>query len=370
MPKTLWRVDGQKLYQCRRRRGLTLEELSTLTEKFLEEGVQARTIQRYEDGDPCVPRKIRAVAAALQKDVEKLLTPDSLARTRNYYPTFITGANEEEFSLLYKSFECYTKIFPDERERNDPEDMERWIHKRRNAERTNDPWRDVYAVLHAGEDVIGMAYLFVRLCHPWAFGAYFGITSDDRILSRADKFLEAIVERVQITNPKVKAIIFEIDPIDFNILGEALSDLSCINVDEQLLSTLKAIRRFRFFQQSCLARVVLGLDGHPFPYWEPSWDDHITEETEGIEKILMVKSLEGHRITNSEIPDILNFIFDVVYDYADKDDDPDDILEWASHVSKLKSRVLERIGDANINRLRLPKETYRLLSRVKGQVDL
>lgn len=377
--RAIWKVNGEKLAQCRLKMGLTHEELSRQARRLLPPERTTRTerrlfsektIERYENSENGQPAYIKAIAQVLGKEPSKLWMPENLPKMQDYTPTFITGAfDEKEMRLFRKSIECYTKLFPDEMERADPEDILDWLKESHDAALTGDPSRDVYAVLHADEEVFGLACLPIDINYPWIWGAYFGVLKGWRELGRADKFLKAIGKYLETTFPTMKGMLFEIDKIDFKFLYELSSNLNEVNFNKRVLSNLRAVVRLEYFQFSG-AYAILGRDGLPLPYWQPALREPLNASNEK-EMILMVIPMGNHRVQDIELRDIFDFIYGFRYG-----GEPEDIPGYCDYVSNIRTRVEANIQEGcRIDALHIPMDIRKLLllAKIRGfedQLDL
>lgn len=333
------RVDGEKLLQLRE--PMSRKMLIQKAKMFLGENAEPmreKTIARWEKGGGANPELLEAVARVFGIALKDLIIPTEPTTT------FITDIDDQrELRLLRKSFECYEILFPNEEERDRKENIEQWIRESYAGEVTEDPWREIYGVLHIGERVFGMAYLSVHLKYPWAFGSYFGVLKGWRKGGRAQSFYKNIIKKILSINPTVKGIIFEIDPIDFTYLDEILSNLDYVHLDDSVLNNriitnLRSINRLLIFQ-TYSAKPVLRKNGSPLPYWQPALFEPLDESNEK-EMILMVNPFKDVIFESKELADIVDFIYDVLYtDSFDAEIGQVHLGGYRRYISKVKARV-------------------------------
>lgn len=264
---------------------------------------------------------------------------ECLADTLQPKVTFITDTDGEEGELLRKSFKCYEALFPDVAMRDDPADIEVWLDEARHAAANNDPWREIWSVLHIGKEVIGIAYVSTHLDHPWSFGSYFGVTRTWRGKRRAERFLEEVIGRLRAISPTTKGILFEIETIDLRLLAE-VADRSKVGGQadqEAVIRNLRFLRRLNLYQ-SYKALAIIGADSLPLPYWQPAMDEPLDTQREKL-LILMVRLLEGVEPEDIQLKDILYFIYDVFYGDAYGGAGAINIRGYRSYLAQVKARV-------------------------------
>jgi hypothetical protein len=329
-------------------------------------------------------RIVKAIARILRRDPSQLITRENLSKMLDYAPTFIDGAfdeDERELRLFHNSIQCYEKLFPDPRDRSTEEDIRQWLresYEAEQAEQTDNSLREIYAVLHADEDVFGVAYLSVYLGSPWAWVNYLGILKGWRTLGRTDKFIKDIDKYLQTTFPTVKGVVFEIDPIEFEFLkylGVNSATLERDDFDESVLSNLRAVKRLEFFQ-FYRSSVILGQDGLPLPFLQPAMKEPLSAANEK-ELFLMVRPIEENGIKDIVLQEALDFVYDQIYfDAYDREGGQVRIPRYRPYVAEVKQRVEAKAkGGWSIKPLEIPKEIGQLFLRARilgleDQLDL
>lgn len=327
-------------------------------------------------------RLIKVITRFQRKNNTSIIPRENLANVLDYSPTFIKGAfdeDERELRLFRNSIQCFEKLFPDLRDRCSEKDLEQWLREDYKKEYT-DKWRSVYAVLHADDDVFGMAYLSLHLDSSWAYVSYLGILQGWRDLGRADKFIKDVVKYIQDEIlPTLKGIIFEIDPIEFTYLkelGEISSELNRDDFDEQTLFQLRSLKRLKLFQNYYKSAMVLGRDELPLTVWQPPLTKTL-DTTDEKELILMVKPIKQDGIKDIELQDVLDFVYDILYmDAYNTEDNEAYIAEFHRYVAEVKRRVEAKARKGwSIKPLEIPKEIDQLFTRasmfnLEDQLDL
>ena len=277
---------------------------------------------------------------------------------------FITDTQGEQGTLLHSSFNCYIELFPDETERDDPADIMTWIDEAQKAELTNDPWREIYAVFHVAEFAIGMAYISIHLNNDWAFGNYFGVKKRWRQYGKAEYFIEKVIEHLLKKQPKLKGILFEIEPIDLDLL-EVIGNQPTIQGSDNLIEVVHNIRlmsRYILYRRyGCLA--ILGADKFPLPYWQPAMDEPLDEQNE-YKLILMVKHIPKKKleISDQTLNDMLTFIYDFLYKDAYGGAGFVEIPGYSEYIDQVKNRVKCYAEKGwSIGNIIIPKKIRRLI---------
>jgi hypothetical protein len=283
--------------------------------------------------------------------------------------TLITLDGDEEEYLMEQSRGCYEELFPDEGERDEFDDIVTWLHESRKAVVNNDPWREIYAVLHIQDYVMGMAYLTARLQGHWAFGNYFGVRKGWRQYRRAELFIEDVMQKMQGLFPQLKGVLFEVDPVDLTLLSNVAEYPQQIGQEckGKILSSLRALRRLCFYQEY-MAFPVIQPDGQPLKYCQPAMKELLTAENER-ELILMIRLLEGvhcREIQEEEIRDMLQFIYDELYSDAYGGAGNIEIKGYRSYVAEVKARIEARVvPGCRTGKIIVQSKLRALLNRVK-----
>ena len=291
--------------------------------------------------------------------------------TEQFIPkvTFITLDSDEEEYLMEQSRECYEELFPDDGERDEFDYIITWLRESRKAVVNYDPWREIYAVLHIQDYVMGMAYLTASLQGHWAFGNYFGVRKGWRQYRRAEIFIEDVMQKMQDLFPQLKGVLFEVDPIDLILLSNVAENPQRIGQEckGKILSSLRALRRLCFYQEY-MALPVIQPDGQPLKYCQPAMKELLTAENER-ELILMMRSLQGTRcqeIREEEIKDMLHFIYDALYSDAYGGAGDIEIEGYRSYVAEVKARIEARVvPGCRVGKIIVPSKFRSLLNRAK-----
>jgi transcriptional regulator with XRE-family HTH domain len=246
MPQTnLLRSNGPKIKQLRALKGWIQEDLADAAR------LHRRQIQKIEASMYVGAPSLLAVAGALDEDLPSLIMPAEEPKTR-----FITGADEEEISLLESSFKCLEQLFPDQAQRGDLWEILDWLTESRLAQQGENEsrWRELYGVMHVGREVLGVGYISVQLDRGWSFASYFGVLNGWRQLGSAELFWRSIKQELVGLASNLKGIVFLVDPIDWNFLTEVAGRLAAGKSitkragEQALKDNLRALKRLNYFQ--------------------------------------------------------------------------------------------------------------------------
>ena len=223
--------------------------------------------------------------------------------------TFIKQVEGDEGRLFWESVKAYELLFPEE-ERDPPENIEQWLKEGQFAELRNLPCREVYAVLHAGNTPMGMAYLTSYLDHHWTFGNYFGVLPCYRHDRMTQRFLHGITKHLQELDHKMKGIIFEVEPVDWDCLVRAVKrgEIRGHADEEEVKNNLRRLRRLNLYQAGeCVA--LLDSNRHPLLVRAPALDGSRDPEME-CDFILMLYLFGTPEVRLSEL---LDFYYNALY---------------------------------------------------------
>jgi hypothetical protein len=273
--------------------------------------------------------------------------------------TVITDTEGERGKLLQDSFSCYEELFPDEGERDDPLDIETWIAEAARAAGASAgfPYREIYGVYHQAGEVLGIAYFTIYVDNRWCFGNYFGIRRGWRQKERARRFFDAVVERVRAISPGVDGIVFEVDPIDMDLLMEAAEAGHVRERPEQdsILASLRSLKRLRLYQTQG-ARAWLLPSGEPLPYWQPALAEPLAEHNER-RLILMAWLFPGVSPEDMRLEEVLDFLYDRLYGDAYGGLGEVEIPGYRSYVASVRARVEQAARSGlRLGAIRLPRE--------------
>lgn len=229
------------------------------------------------------------------------------------------------------------------------------------------PWRELYAVLHLGQRVIGIAYISTCAGERWSFGNYFGVLDGFRHNSRAQWFLKPVSRRVKEMNRRSDGILFEIDPIDMGCLREALQRGTIAGTDSQsdVIENFRRLRRLVLYHRLG-AYVVLGADGDPLPYWQPAMSEPLDAAGER-RLILMFLPDAGSSSTIFNTLDATRFIYDKLYMDAYGGTGTVEIAGFSEYVHSLRHRVERNATESHLGALKFDRGLYIGLTRIAHQ---
>jgi hypothetical protein len=260
--------------------------------------------------------------------------------------TFISRTDGREGELLRESFKCYEKLFPDSAERNAPNDIQAWIDESRLGVH-HIPWRDVYAVLHMSELVVGMAYFKAYPAVHWSFGSYFGVRrlwrSNNGIT--AEWFIEQIDRRLLEIDPNTKGAIWETEKVDLPLLNEVVrrGRIGGYPDTPQALASFRRLRRLNLYHRYGVP-ALLAADGQALPYWQPAMDDSLLPENER-EMILMIRLSANRKLVDVQLGELLDFVYNHLYADAYGGTGTISIPGYSRYLASIRQRV-ERAAEA------------------------
>jgi hypothetical protein len=254
--------------------------------------------------------------------------------------TFIGRTDGHEGDLLRESFKCYERLFPEFAERDAPADIQTWIDEARvwPGQRVCE---EIYAVLHMGELVVGMAYITAyQRCHL-AFGNYFGVRRLWRSNngSTAESFGAALDRRLIELDPQLRGLVWEVEPADRDLLaGAARRGRIGGHPDSQsVLRSVRQLRRINLYQQHGV-RALLGADGNALPYWQPAMDDEMQPENMR-EMILMVRPFGDVNLAEIRLKELMDFVYGTLYFDAYCGTGTISIPGYRDYLAAIRSRV-------------------------------
>lgn len=261
------------------------------------------------------------------------LTLENLLNLPDPEVTFITDTDDDEqLRFLEDSFECAKSLFPDHALLDSLPDIIKWQDQIRHSK--DSPWRMIYAVLHIGECVFGMAYFDMHLKRHWCCGYNFGVKAPWRPERQAEIFFNRVEEELRRIDPDYKGILFEVEPVNFELLAEVAKRKKIAGFPDEyaICSNIRNLRRLVLFEYHG-ARILLAANGRPLPYRQPSIGK--LDTTDERELILMVWPRKDFKQENFDLKEVLDFIYDDVYAYAYEDDVPG----YRQYVTSIKERV-------------------------------
>ena len=284
----------------------------------------------------------------------------------------------DQMELLEDSFRCYEELFPDAGERDAPVDIKEWLELVR-ANRGNDnyPWFDIWSVLHIKQYPIGISFLTIHRSCSLAFGNYFAVRRDFRQNNRARRFLEDVIRHSREARPNLKGVLFEVDPVDFDLLEkvsgylldsdnnykvpkdvtrsadaffvwldgvlETLSDGGHWSKND-VIENIRFLRRLWLYASYPNTQIVLDLAGNPLPYWQPAMSKPL-DSTNERPLYFMVHLFEDNTEREVDLVAIANFIYDDFYGSAYGDRRSDTYIEgYERYLPTVKERFVTHVS--------------------------
>jgi hypothetical protein len=191
---------------------------------------------------------------------------------------------------------CYEMLFPNIDERDDPNNILRWLELNSLPE---SDWNDMVVTLRFFEQVVGFCYLNYRKSDGWIWGSYMGVLRRWRAFDWARKFLSRTLEHAIETWDNPKGILFEIDPISDDLCRSAIYKLQRgSTLTKKETENARNVKRAIYSRNG--AKALVGVDGtpvfhkQPYMYKSADFSGKIERDRE-VELILMVYPLATTR---------------------------------------------------------------------------
>ena len=184
---------------------------------------------------------------------------------------FLDVDDDRHAQLLDKSFGAYVELFPDEHERDSPQDIETWLREAR-VTAASSPWREVYGVVHVAGDVVGMVYVTCHITRHWCFANYFGIRKGYRKEGRAQLVFDALVRHITTNiDQQARGLVFEVETVDWSHLEDVRQSRKIASSGDlpDIVLHLRRLRRLLLYQTGG-ALAFLQANHQPVPYWQPA----------------------------------------------------------------------------------------------------
>jgi Putative DNA-binding domain len=284
--------------------------------------------------------------------------------------TFLDSSEDAEGSLLDNSIACYEALFPDSGERDFSEDIRKWLEEAKHLG-PDWPWRELYAVLHLGERVIGIAYLSIHVPERWFFGNYFGVLPGFRRDNRGESLWKELLCRAQEmlckareTNDGAKGILFEVEPIDMVCLQGALLRGTILGTDSEsdVIENLRRLRRLFLFQLKG-AYVVLDSDGEPLPYWQPAMTEPLDASQERRFILMCLPKLDSSS-SPFDTSDAIQFIYENLYMDTYGGTGEVEIAGFREYIQSLRHRVEKKAKGSYLGKCKIPRGLYSGLIKI------
>jgi hypothetical protein len=327
---------------------------------------------------------------------------DDLAK--HLHPTVTHIEDDEDpdqIELLERSFDCYEELFTDEGERDTSDDIQKWLELVSvNRGNKDYPWVDIWSVLHIKEYPIGISFLTIHKGYSLGFGNYLAVRPDFRQNNRARKFLEDVIEHARETQPHIKGILFEVDPVNFDLLNEVssflvdnehkykvpkdvtMSSKAFFNwLDgvleeltgrghysrEDVIKNIRFLRRLWLYDHHPDTYIVVDGEGKPLPYWQPAMSEPL-DATNERPLYFMVHLFKDYTKKDIDLFEVANFIYDDFYGSAYGDKNSNTYIEgFEDYLPKVKERFVAQLSQG-WDLGKVPRKGIRMLERVLKNV--
>jgi DNA-binding Xre family transcriptional regulator len=336
--------------------GVTVKGSRSLTQEFKltnNEAFNFADLRSVEISQYPTPTEILSIMQEISLKISFINDPDN---------------NQE---LFESSIQCYEELFPDENDRIDPNDIVTWIKESSGFTSRKPVFKRLYPVLHLGEYAIGMAYITCPIDDAWCFGSYLGVKRAWRRGNRTRIFIDAIEFELKKLNPKLKGMVFEVHPVDFELL-HLVAERGRISgeVDQNLvIKNLIALRRLILFQ-SFGARMIVQEDHSPFPYIQPALGDNLTQDEE--QHLLLFAYGFTNDLEATENPEeVLDFIYERFFKVSRNKHSNVYIPRFDEYIDILRERInATKVGNLKFDRLPISTGTMSRLRKICQQEKL
>jgi len=321
-------------------------------------GIGLRNLVKAENGQLVSEKIAASVAHFYDKDV------DSLIALRWPDLTFININDPRHEELFEASLAVYERLFPDSVIQDDPSDIETWLR-----ESNGRPWTELWGVIHFDLNVIGIIYLTCHRGRDFCYGNYFGLLPGPFRRHTRYFLKRELVPYLKKHIRKSKAILFEIEPLDFTFLnGIAKGNSISGNDDEQFLRSERERLRWLYLlnTEENVVTAITPETSYPMPYFHPAMQEPL-DETNERPWVLMAYAY-GALPERLDLQKAINFLLDDLYSeaYDGKNSYIGHYREYIQH--NVKPRILEHAAHASFGDFRIPRDIARLRKSPKPRL--
>lgn len=362
----LVRLDGAKLKELRG--ALTQREAA---EGFRNEqgqlvkrgmGIGERTLRLAEAGKP-----ISDVTANLIAQYHGVPVGDLIIE-RMPELTFCDGVDEKQEPLLEASFTVYEELFPDEAERDHPHDIRTWLREAYKAADV-EHWRELWGAFHRDMEVVGIIYLSCHTERSVCFGNYFGLRPGfPRKYEQAKNFLnDEVIPYLRTHYNKVKAILFEVESIEFSFLREVAVRKRLAGHGDEARITLNVSRLDRLLFYNADEHVVAAVMNHgvPMPYFQPAMQDPLDPINE--RELILMAYVFGCLPAELSVAEALDFLFDDLYSNAYDGTGTIMIEGYRQYLAEARARLTRDLANSSFKKLSVPQKIGWLIPKAKRE---
>jgi hypothetical protein len=352
-------MDGKRLKELR---GETKQMV--VAHPQMGAGISLRTLRDAEGDKKSVSYETALLLARYYK-----VPVESLIREKVPELVFLDGSDKEQEPLLHASFDAYQDLFPEPVIQDHPDDIETWLREAHEAPDDN-PWKELWGVLHWDLEVFGIIYLTCQLERDFCYGNYFGLLPGaPRMHDRAKRLLrEDVAPYLQAHVKRAVAILFEIEPIDFDFLEqiEPRTKLAGYGDEVQITTNLDRLERLLFYNIDSRVVCALTKQRRPMPYFHPAMKSPLTQVNE--RPWMLMAYAFGCEPEKVDVRKAVDFLFDDLYMTAYDGSGLVGIEGYEHYIrSDVKPRILEHAGDSSFSRLIVPQKIRWLISRAKRE---
>jgi hypothetical protein len=354
-------LDGKRLKQLR---GDTKQIVVSDPDSKVGAGVSLRTLRDAEGDKKHVSYETAQLLAAYYG-----VEVDTLIRDKVPELDFLRVSDKEQKPLLTASFEAYRQLFPEPVIQDHTDDIETWLSEAEEASE-DDPWRELWGVLHWDLEAFRIIYLTCHLERDFCCGNYFGLLPGaPRMHGRAKRLLrEDVSPYLQAHIKRAVAILFEIEPIDFDFLAEIerRERLSGHGDEARITSNLNCLERLLFYNIDPRVVCALTKQRRPMPYFHPAMKSPLSAVNE--RPWMLMAYVYGCEPEKLDIPKAIDFLFDDIYMPAYDGSGLVGIEGYERYIREdVKPRILQHAAESSFSKLLVPQEIRWLISRAKRE---
>ncbi|MBT6154875.1 MAG: hypothetical protein HOL01_25925 [Planctomycetaceae bacterium] len=267
--------------------------------------------------------------------------------------TFFGEPGPWDQSLLVQSFDLFEGLFEEDL-LMDRDVIEDELDESSSTGESPLRWRNLWAVLHIADQVLGIAYVAGLVGREYCFGLYLGtneeLPSPKRLEHWDRKLIQKVSAKLRQLFPDLKTLVIEVDFVDRELLTQAVARGRIRGeADEtEVLEHCWRLQRIRYYQKMGGA-VVMESDGRPFPYLMPALRPPYTVDR-SVPMTLMLLPMgttnrqrqNARRFVEGQqhvVDDVLKFIY---YEYHSEFRPPEE--DYEEYIRKIKRLVTAKVG--------------------------
>lgn len=313
----------------------------------------------YRSGRSCTVDS--SVSGLIEAETTGTSRATSLMRRKRSPPTLqlqAFGTNAKPVHALPAGWQTlYKSLFPVEEERDECEDIERWISAAHERGRLS-PWAELLLVGDHAGDVGSIAFLSLHYESGWIFGNYLGIAQRYRSVTNLRNFFRIVTQASLHTVPHARGILFEVERYSESVARSLLESIASNDHPPRLrqdqAASIDAIRRIHLYHRLRgvagieSARMITFNNGKPIPYFQPAMQIPL-DPTNEVPLWLMLLPLKSSEHPAGpiaiDIRNVLDFLYFGLFKsgYGSQSHTP--LPGFDNYIESAMERMLSLIGD-------------------------